>query len=161
MSSPNPDHLSVRSIDVRTDIVDSLRLDLVGPWPGHRFARELLKEAPGRWYLTGYLVPEAAPEAQKFDPTSQEEVDAGGDAGGGGDDDSSTPEKVAQRSFLPSSLGLSLLVSAATQEIEASVSWGDYQWEDPDTKDAEPEDCGPGGPELVSHLRKACHAVCW
>jgi hypothetical protein len=148
MSSQNPIQQTRQSIDVRTEIVDSLRLDLVGPWPEHRFARELLKEAPGRWYLTGYLVPEAAPEAQKFDPTSQEEVDAGGDAGGGGDDDSSTPEKVAQRSFLPSSLGMSLLVSAATQEIEASVSWGDYHWEDPDTKDGEPEDCGPGGPEL-------------
>lgn len=148
MSSPNPDPLPVRSIDVRTDIVESLRLDLVGPWPGHRFARELLKEAPGRWYLTGYLVPEAAPEAQKFDPTSAEQTDAGGDAGGSGDDDSAIPEKIVQKSFLPSSLGLSQLVPATTAQITAEVTWGDYRWEDPEAREAEPEDHGPGVPDV-------------
>lgn len=35
-------------------VVDSLRLDLVGPWPGHAFEEEQLPgwERPSVWYLT-------------------------------------------------------------------------------------------------------------
>jgi Helicase conserved C-terminal domain len=135
------------SVEVRKELVEALRLDLVGPWPGHRFEKELLKESPTRWYLTGYLVPEQAPEAQKHDAGSNEEVDAGGD-GGGADDNSSGPEKASQKSFLPSSLGLSVLVPQATTQLIAEVTWGDYVWEDPQNTAQEPEDQGPGVPEL-------------
>ena len=136
----------VTSLEVRTELVEALRLDLVGPWPGHRFEEELLKESPSRWYLTGYLIPEQAPEAQKFDPSSTEQLEGGGDSSGG-DDDSSAPEKVSQKSFLPSSLGLSVLVAPGTAAIQAAVTWGDYHWEDPDQAGDEPEDNGPGIPE--------------
>jgi hypothetical protein len=147
MSASIPVPASIGSQAIRTELVEALRQDLVGPWPSHRFERELLKESPSRWYLTGYLIPEAAPEAQKFDPSSTEQTDAGGD-GAGGDDDSSTPEKVAQKSFLPSSMGLSVLVPPGTDTIEATVQWGDYRWEDPDQGVDEPEDNGPGVPEI-------------
>lgn len=136
----------VTSLEVRTELVEALRLDLVGPWPGHRFETELLKETPSRWYLTGYIIPEQAPEAQKFDSSSTENLEAGGDSSGG-DDDTSAPEKVSQRSFLPSSLGLSVLVPAGATTIEVTVTWGDYRWEDPDQSGDEPEDNGPGIPE--------------
>jgi hypothetical protein len=137
----------MNSTEVRAHLVEALRLDLVGPWPGHRFESELLKESPSRWYLTGYLIPDGAPEAQKFDPSSTEQLDAGGD-GTGSDDDSSAPEKVSQKSFLPSSLGMSVLVAAEPPSIEATVHWGDYRWEDPDREVEEPEDHGPGVPEV-------------
>jgi hypothetical protein len=56
---------TMTSPEVRSQLVESLRLDLVGPWPGHAFERELLPENPTRWYLTGYLVPEDAPVEHK------------------------------------------------------------------------------------------------
>lgn len=131
------------SPEARAKIVEALRLDLVGPWPGHAFEHELLPENPTRWYLTGYLVPEAAPVEHRSDVESKEEVDAAGD--GGGADDSATPDKqAAPPSLLPSSMGLSVLIPATTVQVEAEVTWGDYLWEDPTKEDVEPEDHGLG-----------------
>ncbi len=45
-------------VDVRRDLVDALRLDLVGPRKGSALENEVLPQAPSRWsYLTGFLVP--------------------------------------------------------------------------------------------------------
>ena len=57
---------TMNSIDVRTKLVEALRLDLVGPGNDHAFVRELLPESPSRWYLTGFLVPVAAPVFRFF-----------------------------------------------------------------------------------------------
>ena len=65
------------SAEIRSKMVDALKLDLVGPWPGHPFASELLPENPNRWYLTGYLVPETAPVQHRSDAEAKDEVDAG------------------------------------------------------------------------------------
>ncbi|MEW6688426.1 MAG: DISARM system helicase DrmA [Pseudomonadota bacterium] len=113
---------------VRAELVEALRLDLVGPDNTHRFAKELLREPPSRWYLTGYLVPADAPAEQKVDLTSDDELDEGGDAEGS--DDASPPDRAgARKSLLPSSLGLSVLVAGGMKELEAVVRWGDYVWE--------------------------------
>src|SRR4051812_30901411 len=120
----------MNSPEARAKLVEALQLDLVGPWPGHAFANELLPENPTRWYLTGYLVPEAAPVEHRSDAEAKEEMDAAGE--GGGADDSATPDKeAAPLSLLPSSMGLSVLISSATKQIEVEVTWGDYTWEDP------------------------------
>lgn len=42
------------SVDLRRTLVETLRLDLIGPNNDHEFASELLSESPTRWYLTGY-----------------------------------------------------------------------------------------------------------
>jgi hypothetical protein len=42
---------------VRSELVEALKLDLVGPDNDHAFAHELLPDAPLRWYLSGFLVP--------------------------------------------------------------------------------------------------------
>ncbi len=43
---------------VRARLVDTLRRDLIGPGPDDiDLAREVLKENPSRWYLTGFLAP--------------------------------------------------------------------------------------------------------
>ena len=60
------------SPEARAKLVEALQLDLVGPWPEHPFARELLPENPTRWYLTGYLVPEAAPVEHRTDAEAKE-----------------------------------------------------------------------------------------
>lgn len=133
---------STDAAEVRAKLVEALRLDLVGPWPGHVFASELLPETPTRWYLTGYLVPEAAPIQHKSDAEAKEEVDAGGE--GGGTDDGGTPDKAAPPSMLPSSMGLSVLVPSGVQQLQTEVTWGDYHWEDPSKELTEPEDAGLG-----------------
>lgn len=136
------------SVEVRSQLVESLKLDLVGPWPGHPFERELIPENPTRWYLTGYLVPEDAPVEHKTDAESHDTLDAGGDGGSG--DEGAAPEKPSGPSLMPSSMGVSVLVPGGVSQLHAEVSWGDYGWEDPTQEAQEPEDEGLGlkeGPE--------------
>ena len=56
-------------------LVEALKLDLVGPENGTDLEAEVLPQAPSRWYLTGFLVPLEAGEAQKSDETAQDEFD--------------------------------------------------------------------------------------
>ncbi len=46
---------------VRSELVEELRLDLVGPENEQAFAYELLPDAPSRWYMCGFLVPSSVP----------------------------------------------------------------------------------------------------
>ncbi len=112
------------SSDVRARLVRELALDLVGPRNDDpELAAELLPDPPSRWYLTGYLVPLGAPERQK-EPDPQEAMEVG-EAGGG--DDGAVPERGSgRRSWLPSSMGLSVLVEDDTTELEVTARWADY-----------------------------------
>src|SRR5436853_54166 len=113
---------------VRGELVETLRLDLVGPSNDHAFAQELLPEPPTRWYLTGFLVPSDAPADQRTDETATDEIDAAGDTDG--TDDADAPDRApAQIRYLPSSMGLSVLVDPGIATLEATVSWGDYVYE--------------------------------
>ena len=128
----------MNSQEVRSRLVEALRLDLVGPGNDHVFARELLPESPSRWYLTGFLVPCTASAEQRTDETSTEEIAAGSDVGG--TDDANAPDRdAARKSFLPSSMGLSVLVPTGVKRLQAFVAWGDYIYESPE-KEPEPED---------------------
>src|SRR6266851_4485859 len=102
----------ITSVQVREKLVDSLRLDLIGPSDSLGNAKEVLPQSPSRWYLTGFLVPlDAAPEDKK-DETANDELDDAGEPGGGDDDD--VPEKPAARArYFPSSSGISVLVPAS------------------------------------------------
>lgn len=123
---------------VRAELVEALKLDLVGPGNDHAFAYELLPDAPSRWYLTGFLVPSEAPVEQKTDETSNEEIDSGGDTQGM--DDASPPDRAAARkSLLPSSMGLSVLVPPGVDALQVIVAWGDYLYEG---ATSEPGDAG-------------------
>lgn len=115
------------STSVRQSIMDAIRLDLIGPDNRHAFARELLPESPSRWYLAGYLIPTDAPAEQKSDEESADEIDSGAD--GSATDDGQAPDRdAARKRLLPSSLGISVLVSAETHHLEVRVSWGDYAY---------------------------------
>jgi len=125
------------SESIRRELVESLRLDLIGPENNHAFANELLPAPPSRWYLTGYLVPTDAPIDQRADDTSTEEIESGGDSEGL--DDASPPDRgAARRSLLPSSMGLSVLVAPNTDFLDVTIHWGDYVWESGD-KAVEPD----------------------
>ena len=57
------------SAEVREELMNALQLDLVGPTPeGLGDAAERLDQAPSRRYLTGFLVPANAGQAQEPTP---------------------------------------------------------------------------------------------
>ena len=112
--------------EVRKQLVDALQLDLVGPRDKLGQPDEILPQRPSNWYLTGFLVPLDADESQRGEETAEEQVDEVGDAAGL--DDATPPEPAAaRRKYLPSSIGLSVLVPANARQLKVTVRWGDYQ----------------------------------
>ena len=121
-----PQPQTITSVDVRSRLVDALRLDLVGPSEGAGDPNEALPQAPSSWYLTAFLVPTEAVQTQGVDESSTDEVDEASD--GKGLDDDVTPEPAAARQrYLPSSIGLSVLVPNKAGHIGVKVSWGEYR----------------------------------
>jgi Helicase conserved C-terminal domain len=122
--------MTATSIEVRRQLVNALELDLVGPGPGDELESELLRQHPSRWYLTGFLVPFGASDAQRIDETVTEEVDAAGETGGV--DDEVPPETpAARRAALPSSIGISVMLPPGVDRIDVTLRWGDYLPEAP------------------------------
>lgn len=120
----------IKSVEVRRELADALKLDLVGPSEELGSQTEVLPQAPSRWYLTGFVVPLDAGESQRVDEDSTEEVDAANDAGGA--DDATAPEPAAARQrYLPSSIGLSILIGNAAKSLKITVRWGDYKRRSP------------------------------
>ena len=131
------------SVDIRAHIVDIFRRDLIGPEPRDTdLANERLNESPARWYLAGFLAPaedalaldgdddESDPSAQEEMEIDVEEPDADG-VGGAATDNEEPEAPNARRRFLPSSVGLTVLLDPDVTSIEARVSWGDYRTEPP------------------------------
>lgn len=117
--------MSTKPIEVRQSLLDALQIDLIGPSGALGDHHEVLPQAPSRWYLTGFLVPTDADEEQRFDPNSDDEVDQ--TPAVAGIDENEAPEKAAaRRSYLPSSLGLSVLIPQETKELQAIVRFGEY-----------------------------------
>jgi hypothetical protein len=126
------------SVGIRSHIVNVFRRDLVGPGAQDAdLANERLNESPSRWYLTGFLAPAEDPLGLKGvddegDPSAQEEMEIDveepdADGAGGAAGDNEEPESPnARRRFLPSSIGLTVLLDPDVKEIEARLSWGDY-----------------------------------
>lgn len=125
------------SVEIRSELVEALRLDIVGPDNNHLFAHELIPEPPSRRYLTGFLVPTDAPIDQRTDETADEEIDSGDS--GGLDDDAPVDRSAARKGLLPASIGISFLIKSSVNKLKISVSWGDYVWESGD-KSKEPEE---------------------
>ena len=134
----------ITSAAVRARIVDTFRRDLVGPSPNDLdLARERLSDNPSRWYLTGFLAPaedEAALGGAEPEPndlslveeteTTLEEPDPVEASGAAADrEEPETPN--TRRRFLPSSVGLTVLLPPDVRTIEAVVTWGDYRTEPP------------------------------
>lgn len=145
--------MSVQTSDrVREELVRALRLDLVGPAAHHPpdavYERERLPMSPSRWYLTGFLVPSSAPEEQRSDEASQDELDLAGDADIDGDDDQEPDKPPARRVLFPSSIGLSVLVPEGAVAIEATASWGDYVLKAPDDAADGEAEREPGAPPV-------------
>jgi hypothetical protein len=74
------------------------------------------------------------PAAQEETETDVEELVEEG-AGGAAGDDGPPEAPSAKRRFLPSSIGLTVLLPPNVREIEAHLSWGDYRTEPPLSED--------------------------
>ncbi|GJE42624.1 DISARM system helicase DrmA [Methylobacterium soli] len=123
---------------VRGHIVKTFRRDLVGPSPDDiDLSRERLSENPSRWYLTGFLAPadDAATlggDADTDEPGLLDEADHEGEepdpveAGGAAADRQEPEASNTRRRFLPSTIGLTVLLPPDVREVEAIVTWGDY-----------------------------------
>ena len=112
---------------VRERLVETLRLDLVGPRAGHELAAEQLpgRERPSNWYVAGFLIPTGTPPEQSADADEDDDLDTVPESAGLGEE-SNDERKAARKAFFPSSIGLSFLVGAACRELAVTVRWGDY-----------------------------------
>ena len=153
------------SREARTKLVEALQLDLVGPDNDHECSHELLPESPTKWYLTGYLVPTDAPEEHRFDKESQDGIGETTPASGVGtdDEDSQGASTANAKSFLPSSIGLSVLIPEKMTEVKVVARWGDYCWEsneeEPPDEPAGDEEHGyasRGEKQIVKGYRREC-----
>ena len=88
------------SVQVRSKLVEALRLDLVGPGTNLGDPKEVLPQAPSRWYLTGFLVPLGAKAEQRTDETADDDLDQAGD-GGAADEDVPADKARRQAAVLP------------------------------------------------------------
>jgi hypothetical protein len=121
--------------DIREDLVRALEAQLVGPFD-RVSGQETLPIPPSRFYLAGYLAPQGArvrdadseADDDDNDPTSHEELAAGDDADDGEHAAPDAPPKSrARRSFLPVSMGMSVLLPPGDGgTITATVRWADY-----------------------------------
>ena len=115
----------MKPVEVRSELADALKLDLVGPSERLGSPNEVLPQSPSRWYLTGFLVPLDADEEQRAQEGSDDDLDEMNEAGGA--DDKNTPEPAAaRRAYMPSSIGMSILVPASARRLTVTVRWGDY-----------------------------------
>ncbi len=99
-------------VEVRERLVETLELDLVGPWRNHELASEALprRVRPSNWYLTGFLIPVDAPEEQAADADGDDDFDDVPESEGPGEE-SADDRVAAKKAYFPSSMGLSTLVA--------------------------------------------------
>jgi hypothetical protein len=118
------------SIDTRAALIAALHADLVGPFDPKGAGAEILPIAPSRWYLTGFLAPQADRETN--DPEDQD--DAAGSTLTDEDENESAPEpEPKQKNTFPASIGLSVLLPPGGAEkdcVEVTVSFAEYIRED-------------------------------
>lgn len=117
---------------IRRALVQALHADLVGPFlpEGHPSAgQEVLPLPPSRWYLTGFLAPQAGRLPEADDPDSQDGELASGGESKAVDAGADEPE-AKRRQHFPASMGLSAFLppgpTDGSDSVEVVVSWADY-----------------------------------
>jgi len=153
---------------VRRVILEKLRRDLVGPGQSDEdIATELLRERPGRWYLTGHLVPAPDTKVELSEPDLTA-LDLGDPADGVDpatgnarpDDDGDTDPGATRRVYLPSSLGLTVQVPLSATHLTVALTWGDYTTEPPmDVLQLQDTTLGGTPPNWRRHPREASQIV--
>jgi len=113
--------------EARWRLENALRLDLIGPWPGHPLETEQIprRQRPSNWYLTGFLIPTDSPEDHMADDDVEDELDTVPEEGTPSEE-SSDDGRPAKRGYFPSSIGLTFLVDSESCTLTATAQWGDY-----------------------------------
>jgi hypothetical protein len=119
----------VDSSEVRSRLVEALRLDLVGPWAGHPLEGEQLPGwvRPSNWYLTGFLISTGTPPDKRGDDDEDDDFNTEVPGAAGNAEESAEERKAAKKGYFPSSMGLSFLVSSGTRALTVFTRWGDYE----------------------------------
>jgi hypothetical protein len=100
---------------LRTDLVDSLERELLGPSEGET---EQIENRPTLRYLLGRLAPAGT-------AVSPDEDDGAADAGAD-DDGDAVPASPISQAMNPSSIGLSFIVGPSIESLAVSAEWGSY-----------------------------------
>jgi hypothetical protein len=136
------------SAQIRSQLIQALSLDLVGPTPdilaqlelegrtgeAAELREELLDRPPNRWYQSGFLIPSETSLGDRADDAADDEfagldgqnLSAKRKSNASGDDTGASEAGPARRVFFTCSVGLSLLVPAATG-LEVTVHWASYK----------------------------------
>ncbi len=127
MMTPVDSVTPVSPLEVRTRLVEALKLDLVGPWKDHALTEERLPGwvRPSNWYLAGFLIPSGTPPEKSADADEDEDFELVPESAAL-PEESNDERKAAKKGFFPSSMGLSFLVPVDAHTISVTVSWGDY-----------------------------------
>jgi len=124
------------SARVRSQLISALTLDLVGPTPeilaqleldgrtqeAVELKAELLDRPPNRWYQSGFLIPSETSLGDRADDAADDEfagldgqnLSAKRKSNASADDTGASEAGPARRVFFTCSVGLSLLIPAAT-----------------------------------------------
>lgn len=148
---------TLTSDGIRSALVNALHADLIGPFlsSGPGAGEEVLPLAPSRWYLTGFLAPQAGRVPDADDEDSQDGLEAG-DESKAEDAGNSEPD-TKRRQHFPASMGLSAFLPPGSVDgsdhLEVTVSWADYVLEEISEDRAEKTKRGwkrvPRGPYTV------------
>ncbi|MBK6692739.1 MAG: hypothetical protein IPG50_11095 [Myxococcales bacterium] len=123
------------STEIRASLVAALKADLIGPFDVAGSGVELLPIAPSRWYLTGFLAPQADRDTK--DPEDQDDT-PGSTLTDEDENEPAAEQEPKQKATFPASMGLSVLLPAgakgraAADHVTVTVSFAEYIREDRD-----------------------------
>jgi hypothetical protein len=114
------------SYQVRDELAGLIERDLLGPWDGELEAFGPRSPGPLERYLVGRLGPkhEVASSREAAADAVDAELSAGGDASDGELPDLLTMQNAGR--MWASSMGLSFVTAAGTDELAVTASWGRY-----------------------------------
>lgn len=104
--------------DIREEILNNLYKDLVGPVDQH----EKIEDSPTVHYLTGILYPDQTP-VNPLENNSRADASCSSDEPGEDDNNDQAPLAMA---FMPSSIGLTVMVKKDVRKVKCHVSYGLY-----------------------------------
>jgi len=105
--------------DVRDQMVDALRRELMGPWHPED-ETDPSEEFPTARYIVGRL----APQDLKIDDVENDALPTGDNDDGETGEASFEPPQVL--GFMPSSMGLSFVLNDTCDKVDVHIEWGQY-----------------------------------
>jgi hypothetical protein len=104
---------------LRDDLIGGLVKDLHGPQGGP--SETFVKPLPSQRYIVGILYPSGSGIEAEQNEESAEEADSADE------DEVAGARTPIHDAFLPSSMGMSFMVEAKQEKLEATVSWATYE----------------------------------